>query len=125
MSYFTQNIVRANDIVLDSSAASRFNTTSTVGELVEELMVENWTHSIIYENYFSACQPTHCSYTIKTRNSAATVIITVTSLLGGLTSVLEIVIPYFVRFVTYVIRRRNRIPPIASGNHLVVEDLNY
>ncbi|CAF4422763.1 unnamed protein product, partial [Adineta steineri] len=44
-------------IPLNSSLSSRYNETSTIEELVNELMIENWNLSIIYESYYNGCQP--------------------------------------------------------------------
>ena len=59
-----------NITALDSSLLSRFNESSTIEELLSQLMADNWNLSIIYKNYYEGCQPTKCSYTYVTRNDA-------------------------------------------------------
>lgn len=115
-SFFSENIIEEKSVILNSSVPSRFTVTSTVGELLEEILVENWNQSISYSNYFDACQPMYCTYQIKTKNSVVVIIVTVTGLIGGLTSVLDIVIPYVVRLAYYMIRRRNQIRATVDSN---------
>ncbi|CAF4058372.1 unnamed protein product, partial [Rotaria sp. Silwood1] len=60
-SYFLPN-TSLTVTALDSSLPSRFFENSTIQELVDELMVEQWNLSITFENYYSACQPIKCTY---------------------------------------------------------------
>jgi hypothetical protein len=38
---------------LDTSLSSRFLKNSTIEDLLDELMIEEWNPSIMYENYFN------------------------------------------------------------------------
>lgn len=95
-----------NETVMDTSVPSRFSVNSTVNEIVENLMVENWTWSIAYEKYFNECRPIKCTYTHTTRNDAIYIVTTVIGLTGGLITVLELIVPRLVRILRYLIQKR-------------------
>jgi hypothetical protein len=100
-----------NATVMNSSAPSQFSTTSTVGELLNNLMVEQWKWASTYADYFDECHPVECSYTFKTRNDVISIVTTLISLVGGLTRALRLVIPLVVNVVRYLQRRIFRITP--------------
>jgi hypothetical protein len=54
---------------LNSSSASRYSVNSTIKDLLDQLMIEHWYSSLIYENYYTACHPVTCTYTYETRNN--------------------------------------------------------
>jgi hypothetical protein len=89
---------------LDSSLSSRYNETSTIQELVNQLMVEKWNLSSTYENYYKECQPIKCTYTYVTKNGVLYIATTILSLIGGLATVLKFVIPQLVKFIPRLIK---------------------
>jgi hypothetical protein len=93
---------------LDSSLSTRYNASSTIQELVNQLMVEYWNLSILYENYYEDCQPTQCSYTYANKIDAVYIVTTVCGLFGGLVVVLKFLIPLLVRLIANWICKRNR-----------------
>jgi hypothetical protein len=100
-----------NATVMNSSASSQFSTTSTVGELLNNLMVDQWKWSSTYADYFDECHPVECSYTFKTRNDVIHIVITLIGLIGGLVTALKLVVPLIVT----LFRRKNRNPIIETG----------
>ena len=101
---------------LDKSLLVRFFDNSTVQEFLDKLMVEEWKKSIIYEDYYNKCQPSQCTYTHQTKNSAIYIVTTVVGLIGGLLTVLKLTVPRLVKLVAFCIRkwrgRRTTITPI-------------
>jgi hypothetical protein len=85
--------------------SSRFFENSTIEELVNQLMVEEWNPSVIYENYYNECQPSQCIYTHQTKNDAIYIITTLVGLIGGLTTALKLIVPRMVIFMTFCIRK--------------------
>ncbi|CAF3502101.1 unnamed protein product, partial [Adineta steineri] len=53
---------------------------STIQELVDQLMVEEWNSSTIYDGYYNECQPSKCSYSYETKNGLIYIITTVIGL---------------------------------------------
>ncbi|CAF4071575.1 unnamed protein product, partial [Adineta steineri] len=88
-----------NVTALDISLSSQFSENSTIADILDQLMVEEWINSSIYENYYSECQPSSCSYTVTTKNSAVYIITTLIGLVGGLITVLKLMVPMLVKVV--------------------------
>ncbi|CAF3657481.1 unnamed protein product [Adineta steineri] len=78
---------------------------STIEELVDELMVEEWNSSTIYDGYYNECQPSKCSYSYQTRNDLIYIITTVIGLVGGLITVLKLIVPRVVQLIVCCIQR--------------------
>ncbi|CAF0736565.1 unnamed protein product [Adineta steineri] len=104
-----------NVTALNVSLSVKFLETSTIASILDQLMVEEWINSSIYENYYSECQPSGCSYTVTTKNSAIYIITTLIGLVGGLITVLKLMVPYLVNFIMFCVKkckgRRAAIPP--------------
>ncbi|CAF3532469.1 unnamed protein product [Adineta steineri] len=109
-SYF-QGPSLMNVTALDTSMSSQFLENSTIGDILDQLMVEEWINSSMYENYYSECKPSYCSYTVRTRNSAIYIITTLIGLVGGLITVLKFMVPYLVMLV----RRKKAIRGAETG----------
>ncbi|CAF3546542.1 unnamed protein product, partial [Adineta steineri] len=97
-SYF-QGSTLMSVTALDTSLSSQFLENSTIADILNQLMVEEWINSSMYENYYNECKPSYCSYTVTTKNSAIYIITTLIGLVGGLITVLKFIIPYLVMFV--------------------------
>ncbi|CAF1486009.1 unnamed protein product [Adineta steineri] len=108
---------RMNISALDRSLLVRFVENSTIQEMVDELMIETWNSSIMYENYYNECQPSECSYTVETKNDAIYIITTLIGLVGGLITVLKLIVPRMVKLIAFCIRRhrmrQNAVIPIG------------
>jgi len=102
---YTSSSITINPIALDPSLLVRFLENSTIEELVNQLMVEEWNQSIIYENYYNECQPLECIYTYQTKNNAIYIITTLVGLIGGLTTALKLIVPRMVKFITFCIQK--------------------
>ncbi|CAF1143926.1 unnamed protein product [Adineta steineri] len=117
-SYFTQYL-SMNLTTLDISLLVRFHMNSTIEELVDKLMVEKWNNATIYDGYYNECQPSKCSYSYETKNSAIYIITTVIGLVGGLITVLKLIVPRAVRLIMFCIRRctvkRNAVSPFIQA----------
>ncbi|CAF4086280.1 unnamed protein product, partial [Adineta steineri] len=103
-SYFTYYL-SMNLTTLDISLLVRFSMNSTMEELVDALMVEEWNSLIIYDGYYNECQPSKCSYSYQTKNDAIYIITTVIGLVGGLITVLKMTIPRLIG----IMRRKKKV----------------
>ncbi len=83
----------------DASASTRFNVSTRIKSIVDELMVEEWITEEIYEKYFQQCAPASCTYLKKVYPDFLSVLNIVIGLLGGLCSALSLVIPRIVKFI--------------------------
>ena len=85
-----------NGALLDSTRTSQFMPTSTVGEMLNALMVDEWRAGMAYDEYYQACSPLNCnrttsnseptkiSYKIESKRSIIYVVTTAIGLIGGL-----------------------------------------
>ncbi len=108
--YYTMNItIRPLDPLLS-------NPNVTVQSLVNELLIVGWETNVIYEQYYAACKPLFCSYSISERANVAVIISTIVGLFGGLSVVLKLIIPTLVIIIQHIImhHRRQRIQPRVS-----------
>jgi beta-lactamase regulating signal transducer with metallopeptidase domain len=72
---------------------------STIRELLNNLMIEQWNVSPIFENYYNACQPINCTYTLETNNNLIYIVTTLFGIAGGLITVLKFIVPKLVKLV--------------------------
>ena len=100
-----------NATALDSSLPSRYHTNSTVEELLNQLMVEQWFNASMFDSYYAECEPTQCTYTHESKNSAVYIVTTIVGLVGGLVTVLKFIVPWLVK----LLRRRNVERRLAAG----------
>lgn len=86
---------------------SDFGPNTTIGSIVDHLMIENWMVNITYEQYYKQCAPISCTYSVLKRRDAIFVLLKLISSLGGLTVILGLIIPAIVNFIK---RPTNREP---------------
>jgi hypothetical protein len=84
---------------LNSSLPSQYFINSTIEELLDHLMVEQWNSSQLYDNYYNECQPAQCTYTHQARNDIIYIVTTLIGLVGGLITVLKLVVPRLIKFI--------------------------
>jgi hypothetical protein len=65
----------------------------------------------MYESYYNECQPTQCTYRIETRNDLIYIVTTLFGIVGGLITVLKLVVPRLVKLV----RKKRELPGPATG----------
>lgn len=83
---------------LDTTKQRRFSLSATLGEILDEMMIEEWTNVTNYEAYFSTCRPLTCNYLIFHRLDLLYTITTVISIFGGLCVILRKFCPLLIRF---------------------------
>lgn len=80
-----------------NSTLSRYPPNTSISNLIEQLMIEQWNSSYSYEKFFDFCQAELCSYTETIRrNTIINVLIIVVSTLGGLSISLRLVTPWII-----------------------------
>jgi hypothetical protein len=81
------------------SLFSQYSPTSTVQEIINNLMIDYWNASPIYERYYNECQPIQCIYTYETRNDLIYIVTTLFGIAGGLTTVLKLILPRLINLL--------------------------
>jgi hypothetical protein len=90
---------------LNSTKASRFPPDTTIEQLINELLVEQWAFDFSPADYFAQCAPSTCTYSYTHRNTLLTIITTIISIFNGLNTVLRMIIPRFVQWLFKLKRR--------------------
>ena len=101
---------------LDQAKITKFVPNTSVGAILDKLMVDAWNWSAVHSNYFAACKPKECSYTMTGRNAAIYIVTTVIGLIGGLVTAFKFVIPRLVSLSFYIIKRRRRNMVMGMAN---------
>ncbi|CAF1219867.1 unnamed protein product [Didymodactylos carnosus] len=101
---------------LNSSLPSQYFVNSTIQDLVNNLMIEQWNISTTYENYYNQCQPIECTYTYERKNGVIYIITALFGLMGGLITILKLIVPTLVKFINKI---RRKIQGIEQGKMVV------
>jgi hypothetical protein len=99
---YIQSSMPFNATALNTFIPSRYNTSTNIGEILSNLMVELWIRNISYPAYYDQCQSIQCTYTKVGKNSVIYIITTLLGLFGGLFKSLYFLTPIIVK----IIRRR-------------------
>ncbi|CAF3485249.1 unnamed protein product [Adineta steineri] len=78
---------------------SRYNVTTSVQEIVDNLMIEEWNNKTSFQFYYKQCYPYLCSYSYDVKGDISYVIAITFGLIGGLTALLKIIIPFIVLMI--------------------------
>ena len=97
--------VSTNLVPLDPALLKRFTPQTLIGVIVDALMVEEWHWSISHDDYYNACKPKECSYTLNARKGAISIVTMLLGLIGGLVTALKIVVPRLTAIVFKCIGR--------------------
>ena len=93
---------------LNASLLHSFTPQSTMGEMLDHLMVEQWTNHTSHRSYFDQCRPSECHYSLVGKNSWVIVVAKVTGLVSGLSTTLKLVVPRAVQIIRSRVNR-NRV----------------
>ncbi|CAF1041734.1 unnamed protein product [Adineta steineri] len=94
----------ATPLAVPSSASS----LPTINDLAKQLMVDSWQLNSSYQHYFNACNPLTCTYTYSHQFDILFIITTVISFIGGIATVLMILILPAVKFLRKLVETVNR-----------------
>ncbi|CAF1306333.1 unnamed protein product [Adineta ricciae] len=98
-----------NVTVLDSSSPSKYSVDATIQDILDQLMIEQWNQSIKYDKYYNHCQPKQCTYMYEATNNVVSIITILFGLVGGLLTVLRLIVPLLVKIIAWMTRRCRRI----------------
>lgn len=84
-------------LIVNISLPSRYYSNATVEEILNDAFVEEWSSHISYEQYYTACAVSSCSYSYLRSASVVEIITDLLGLYGGLTIVIGgIVVPLLI-----------------------------
>ncbi|CAF0796397.1 unnamed protein product [Didymodactylos carnosus] len=90
----------------------------TVESMVSRLMINSWLRNISFTSYYNACAPTLCTFQYESRRQTLFVVLTVISVLSGLTTGLKILTLISVRFAEKM--ADSRLAPIQFVKNVFV-----
>ena len=73
------NLSNLSIIPLETTQSHGFSVNTSLSEIIDNLMLREWTNNIDYSEYFNQCQPVQCTYSIMKRNN---ILVIFTTLLG-------------------------------------------
>ncbi|CAF3929747.1 unnamed protein product [Rotaria sp. Silwood1] len=88
-----------------STLSSRFPRNATVEMLVDEVMVEDWSINTSFAAYYAECAPNTCTYSYNQRNDFLIIFTTILALIGGLNTVLRLLVPFIVQLIIQIKQR--------------------
>ncbi|CAF0887551.1 unnamed protein product [Adineta steineri] len=87
-----------NAIAMQSNS-SRYNVTTSVQEIIDNLMIEEWNNETSFQFYYKQCNPYLCSYSYDIKGDISYVFAITFGLIGGLTTILKTIIPSIVLMI--------------------------
>ena len=104
--------LQASDVkAIDIDKLIHFHTNSTIGEIENNLFIDDWNYSVSYHTFYNICHPDHCTYTLDEKNSFWIILTIVIGLIGGLMKILQIIVPRLVQGMFFLYARcLHRVP---------------
>ena len=96
---------------LNLSVLHRFRATTTIGAIIDQLMIDNWDWKMNYSRYYDMCKPKQCVYRVLAGRSWVLIISTLVGLVGGLVTVLRLIVPRMVWLARWKFKRNTRNSP--------------
>jgi hypothetical protein len=99
------SLLAVNSSALNSSSPSVYFENSTIKDLLDNLMIEKWNTTFMYENYYEECRPRDCTYTTRTGHTVSHILNIMFLIIGVLIPVLKLVISLLVKIIGCCIRK--------------------
>ncbi|CAF1437934.1 unnamed protein product [Adineta steineri] len=94
-------------LVYDSTSC--YPPTSSIKTILQNSMIEQWNPNNSYEDYYRWCLPTYCIYSqVTNQKTFLKIILSLITLIGGLTLVLRIIVPHLVKFIRRCFRKNRQ-----------------
>ncbi|CAF3985031.1 unnamed protein product [Rotaria sordida] len=104
---------------------SRFYPNTTINEIFSQLFVEDWINSSNFTSYYTRCAPTQCTYTIREHISLTYMLTMMLGFYGGLSAILEIVLPPIVKVILQQWSKRKKRIQLDNLNNITTGFLSY
>jgi hypothetical protein len=121
LTYLTNDTSSINITQLVATRPSQFQPNTSIGVLLQNLFVEEWSTNVSFASYFASCAPKSCTYTYPKRKSLLYVLTTLLGIYGGLSVALRLIIPILFEHIgqhirKWRLRRSSPISTISSSN---------
>ncbi|CAF1598111.1 unnamed protein product [Adineta ricciae] len=79
---------------LHPTLSNRYSPTTLTETIFNNLMIEDWIVTYSYDNYYSQCHPSSCSFTYEKKTDFAYLLTVIVSLIGGINLILRLISPH-------------------------------
>lgn len=86
-----------NTTALDITIPSQYKPDSTLGDIIEQLMVEEWIKESSHKAYYAQCNPTACTASYNDNNDFVVVFSSAIGIIGTLPAILHFIVPRVVK----------------------------
>jgi len=86
-----------NTTALDTTIQSQYKPDSTIGDIIDQLMVEQWIEESSHEMYYAQCNSATFSASYKNNNDFVVVFSITIGVVGILPILLEVIVPRAVK----------------------------
>ncbi|CAF2593126.1 unnamed protein product [Rotaria sp. Silwood2] len=88
---------------------SGFPPNTSIRMIVKNIMIEQWNPSYSYSRFYESCAPSYCTHSQRTHTKTIIgMMITMLSMIGGLTVSLHLITPYLVKFLFSLFKLYNK-----------------
>ena len=94
---------------MNSSQLTRFDVTTSIGTIMDSLMVERWNWTVNHDKYYEACSPIECTYTVTIRNDLLNIVTTLIGLVGGLFTGLKLINRIIIRIIEQILKQKVKV----------------
>lgn len=98
-----------NTVALNTTISSQYKPDSTIGDIIDQLMVEQWIEESSHETYYAQCNPTTCSASYEDDNNFIVVFSITMGVTGTLSILLKVIVPRAVRKLWSCCKNHNRV----------------
>ena len=109
--YLTRSAITSNIPPLNASLLTVFTPQSTIGDIVAQLMVEEWINTTSHQSYYNRCHAVDCTYSYVGKNNWLIILTKVIGTMSGLSAVLKIFAPRVAQIVQWITRNHRMIRP--------------
>jgi hypothetical protein len=104
------NPIYVRTTALNSSLPSQYNITTPINTMVQKMMAEHRYTDVNYSAYYEQWNPMECKYTYVIKYDLVYIVTTIIGLIGGLVTVLQLVVPRAVKLLRQCWFNRRRHP---------------
>lgn len=91
--------------LVNDSATTIFQPETHLSDIIDAMMINRWNFSFSFDEYYQTCQPSYCTYLeISQETSPINIIISLVSLIGGLSITLRILTQLSVKLLFRILR---------------------
>jgi hypothetical protein len=102
---YEENLDFDLQLLIYNQTSSRFPPNTSFSLIIQDMMIEQWNLSILFDHYYQRCAPSYCTYTeIMHTKNLIKIIITLISMISGLIFVLRLITPLIIKIILRLLK---------------------